>query len=353
MRRDRLTRAIATAIDHSMKAAEYGCLGQPGEVDRLVYFFLEGLPAIESQFNGILADSRVRATLSGIFCHQTPHVNPIPPSRTTPPGCELGDILFLVTYGRRLRGDYLGNALLVQAKEEVESVDGTTQAHLYERAIAFDYTSPQQLARQQRDLTACQFALWYWGFGRRAWRSRHWWRTEGRLAARPRMAVPRGEPFEDVLMDLICGVNGRRVKSQPANSTETGWSKIVDDLIRVTARSALTRQNAFISRDKEVIRGEDFIRVLAAMLNRPGAPFLARCSLDRIFHFFDDELAKLGKELTEKSKAFDADRFFRENQMPEKEPSGDAPPPTLGNQRIEVDGQNEGGCSFVIINFEG
>ncbi len=44
LQRDRLTQAIRTGIDHSFTAAETGCAGNPGEVDRLVYFFLEGLP---------------------------------------------------------------------------------------------------------------------------------------------------------------------------------------------------------------------------------------------------------------------------------------------------------------------
>ena len=354
LRKDRLTQAIRTAIDYNFTAAERGCVGNPGEVDRLVYFFLEGLPVIESQFNGILDGSGVRATLSGIFCHQTPRVMPVPASATTPLGCELGDILFLVTYGDRLYGRYLGNAFLVQAKEDASTVDGTTQAHLYEKAAAYTYSSPPSLAPQSRSFGGCKFALWYWGFRRRFWHYPAQWMTEG-VAARPRLDHRFEMPFENALMDLICGVNGHRVRALEPNSTESGWSKIVDDLIRVTAHSCFTRQNAYVSRNKEPLRGEEIIRVLQACQGSPSAPFLVRCSLDRIFGFFDEDLARLGKELTARSHAFDRDRFL--SNFPQKGESGsgdgEASPPTLGNERPEAPDGDEGGCSFVIIDFEG
>ncbi len=355
LRRDRLMRAIRTGIDYTFTAAEHGCKGPPGEVDRLVYFFLEGLSAIEGQFNGILNGSGVRATLSGIFCHQTPRVVPDPASPTTPPGCELGDILFLATYGSRLYGRYLGNALLVQAKENASSVDGTTQSHLYEVATAFDYTTPDSLANQSRSLAGCDFSLWYWGFRRRFWDYPDRWMTEG-IAARPRQRDGFEMPFEQALMDLICGVNGQRVKALSPTSTEAGWNKIVDDLIRVTARSAFRRQNAYISRDpeREPLRGEELIRVLLACRNSTNAPFLVRCSLDRIFGFFnDDELAKIGKALTTNSQEFDRDKFLSQYERKGETPpeGGDAAPPSLGNERPPILDGDGGGCSLVIIDF--
>ena len=352
LRRDRLTQAIRTGIDYTFTAAERGCRGNAGEVDRLVYFFLEGLPAIENQFNGILDGSGVQATLSGIFCHQTPRVTPDPASPTKPPGCELGDILFLATYGGRLYGQYLGNALLVQAKEDASSVDGTTQAHLYEGAAAFSYTSPNGMANQRRSLAGCEFALWYWGFRRRYWRSPNPWPTEG-IAARPRQRDGFEMPFERALMDLICGVNGQRVKALSPTSAEDGWSKIVDDLIRVTANSSFTRQNAYVSRDREPLRGEEMIRVLLACRGNLDAPFLVRCSLDRIFGFFDDDLAKIGKALTTNSQEFDRDKFLSQYERKGETPpeGGDAEPPSLGNERPPILQGDGGGCSLVIIDF--
>lgn len=352
LRRTQMTHALATAIDHSFTAAERGCAGRPGEVDRLVYFFLHGLPAIEGQFNSILNGSGVQATLSGIFCHQTPRVRPVPASPHSPAGCELGDILFLVTYGGRLYSHYLGNALLMQAKEQLRSVRGTTQAHLYEVATSFDYSWPAPLAGQTRLLHDTSYALWYWGMNPDHWRFHRAWFTEG-VAARPTPVAQSMSSFEDALMDLICGINGRRVKALQAGDPSVGWSKIVDDLIRVTAHSAFTRRNAYISRYRRPLRGEEITRVLQHLADTPRAPFLIRCSLDRIFEFFGNGLEKVGVALTESSKAFDADEFSKEHSKGAKARDGGASPPMLGNGRPEpVDGDN-GGCSFVIIDFQG
>lgn len=350
LRRDRLTKAIRTGIDHSFTAAETGCAGRPGEVDRLVYFFLEGLPAIEGQFNQILLGSGVKATLSGIFCHQTPRCTPIPPSPSSPPGCELGDILFLVTYGGRLYSHYLGNAMLVQAKENAVSVGGTTQAFLYERAREFSYTAPGQLAGNVRSLRDSSYALWYWGFLRHHWRPGWEWSSEG-IVARPIAAHRAMRPFEVALMDLICGVSGRRVKALDPGDPEEGWSRIVDDLIRVTARSAFRRQNAYVSRDKEPLRGEEVSRVLHDMAGSQECPNLVRCSLGRIFEFFDKELAEIGQKLTSNSESFDREVFLRD--FPERKMDSDSNevPPILGNKRPE--GPEDGsGSSFVIMDFE-
>lgn len=324
-------------------------MGNPGEVERLVYFFLEGLPAIEGQFNVILNGSGISATLSGIFCHQTPRVRPIPPSGSNPPGCELGDILFLVTYGRRLYTRYLGNAFIVQAKEDASTVDGTTQAHLYENASAFTYSSPRELNGQRRSLEGCQYAFWYWGFRPKRWFFPDPWHTEG-IVARPRSGHGFARPFEIALMDLICGVNGRRVKALPAGDPCDGWSKVVDDLIRMTAKSAFTRQNAYVSRNRRPLRGEEITRVLQTMAGTGAAPFLIRCSLDRIFSFFDAEMAGFGRYLTAKSRHFEAEEFLSNFEF-HKEHDGDIPPPSLGNKRPEGPDDGGGGCSFVIMDF--
>jgi len=255
LERDQLVHAVGQTINQTFDAANAGCVGQAGEVDKLVYFFLEGLPLIEEQFNRILHRHGVHTTLSGIFCHQTPKVNPQPTPTHKPSSCELGDILFLVTYGRRLYDRFLGNALLVQAKEDARTIGGSVQEFLYESANGFKYLLPRSLAGQLRSLSECHHSLWYWDFnGQLPLRfAPFFWHTAGISARRPQQ-FRHHRPFEFVLLDLICGVTGRRVRGLEANSTEDGWSKIVDDLIRVTARSAFRRQNAYISRNRCAVK---------------------------------------------------------------------------------------------------
>jgi hypothetical protein len=352
MERERLTYAIAQTISHTFSAAQVGCQGRPGEVDRLVYFFLEGLPLIETQFNHILHPWGIHATLSGIFCHQTPKVEAIPAFSQDPGICELGDILFLATYGRRLWSNYAGNALLVQAKEVLGSVDGTRQDHLYTKATDFVYRSPRSLSGAQRSLVEGVNALWYWGF-----MSGHspvpppFWHTEGSRARRIHH-YPYHHAFEFCLMDLICGVNGRRVAVLEANDPSFGWSKVVDDLIRTTALSALRRQNAYASRNREILRGEDAVRAVNGLTGDVLPPFLIRSSLKRLLGYFDEEIARAGATLEMGSLEFEEEKFLkmRPANPQEKIPDSGGSPP-LGNERLTSNDQDGGGCSFIIVDF--
>lgn len=355
LERDRLIYAIGQTIDVTFAAAEVGCANGAGEVDRLVYFFMEGLPALEDQFNRILDPHGLRATVCGIFCHQTPRAEPQPNLHRGAGACELGDMLFLSTYGRRMFNRFVGNALLTQAKEDVRSVRGSVQEHLYEAATDFVYQSPRPLAGRRRWLGDCQHSLWYWNFDNGhvgMWPLPYRWHTEGISSRRPR-CFRHHAPFEHVLGDLICGVAGRRVRMLEATSNETGWSKIVDDLIRVTARSAFRRQNAYVSRDREPLRGEDAIRAVNASAgNLP--PFLIRSSLGRVLSIFDHELAKLGQDIEHDGSEFNAETFFQRGELepePKSVPQGSVPPPSFGNKRPVANDDDDGGCSFVIMDF--
>jgi len=351
LERDRLTHALAQTINHTFSAAQVGCHGPPGEVDRLAYFFLEGLPTIENQFNHILHYYGIRTTLSGIFCHQTPKVEATPVFTPDPGTCELGDILFLATYGRRLWNNYAGNALLVQAKEVLNDVRGTRQDHLYTNATDFTYQSPRRLRGARRSLAEGTNALWYWGFMDGDYPlPPPYWHTEGCRARR----VPHyrhHHAFEFCLMDLICGVNGRRVAILEANDPTFGWSKIVDDLIRTTATSALQRQNAYVSRDREPLRGENAVRAINGLAD-PLPPFLIRSSLERLLGYFDAEIAGMGAKIEHIGHEFDESNFFhtRPTNLKDKLPDSGGSPP-LGNKRLTANDEDDGGCSFIIVDF--
>ena len=258
-------------------------------------------------------------------------------------------MMFLATYGRRLYGNILGNALLVQAKENAYEVEGTVQEHLYARAHSFEYTRPGALARQQRLLGEGALSLWFWGFNEDAMGLHPRWATESQNAREPHF---RHSPFEDVLTDLICGTVGRRFWRLEADAPDRGWSKIVDDVIRVTARATLRRQNAYIVRDRETLRGEEAIRVLRGVIDNQ-QPYLVRCSLARILGLFDAEIAKLGSAIESAQKHYTAE-FVDEvtekrGDMEMKLGAPELPPP-IGNERRFSD-DNGGGSSFVIMDF--
>ena len=159
-------------------------------------------------------------------------------------------------------------------------------------------------------------------------------------------------PFEVALTDMICCVNGRRARSLDATSTENGWSRIVDDLIRHTARAVFKRQNAYVSRNQEPLRGEDAVRAVNAAMG-PNSPFLIRSSFGKILSIFDPELAELGKKIEWEGKAFEEDQFKKahERRYSTKERGNDLPPPPLGSERPGSGDDDSGGCSFVIMDF--
>jgi len=348
--RHQLINALAGAINQTFRAADVGCANPPGEVDRLVYFFAEGLPLIEEQFNLILEPHHIRVNLSGIFCHQTPRVVPQNQPGGATKACELGDILFVTTYGRRLFGHIAGNGMLVQAKQQIQSVRGSLQEFLYERADGFEYQSPGILAGQQRNLGECRNSLWYWGFDQ--WRTHFQmreWQTHGVCSRNSQ--TPHFWPFEVALMDLICGVTGRRWYALPENSPQTGWSKMVNDLIRVTANSALRRQNAFIVRNRETLRGEDAISAINQALGQP-APYLVRASLKRFFQIFDPEMEELGAKFEKESSLFIEEEFKERagKRFAGRTDGPNKPPPNLGDER-PIMRDDEGGCSFVVVDI--
>jgi len=147
---------------------------------------------------------------------------------------------------------------------------------------------------------------------------------------------------------LICGVRGKRVRRLAENSTDTDWSKIVDDMIRQTALATFQRKNAYVSRNQEPLRGEDAVRAVNATLG-PNSAFLIRSSFKRVFSIFDERLAAIGQEIEDAGREFNEERFKKhEGNAKRFSGSGDLPP-ILGNER-NVD-ENGGGCSFVIMDF--
>ncbi len=122
----------------------------------MVYFFGLGLPRLQRCLNFVLKRYRVEVTISGIFCHQSPKVYP----DYGPRSCELADLTFLATYGRLLPSRGLGNALMVQAKNDY-SPGSTLQEQLYQSARKFRY---EYSPGGERVWTSVQDALWYWTF---------------------------------------------------------------------------------------------------------------------------------------------------------------------------------------------
>lgn len=350
--------AITNAVDLSFQAAEAGTRSAAQEPDFIAYFFLDGLHRLETALNAILQSSRVRVTLSGIFCHQTPKVYPSVGGVETPTSCELGDLLLVSLYtpppGSTIERRALGNAVLLQAKMEDERPsDFDPQWQLYSAAEAFRYRSPAPLARQVRSLADAHPALWYWCLERNHWR---WhapgaprWLTSAVHSRSPWHDVPIHPmrrfalPFSGLVWSLFNGVAGQTFYRASAPATQSGrWSAVVNDLIADTANRALNRNNAYIVRSQpNLLRGSAALRAINANLQfEPG--FLVRASLGDSLALMDDNLGATGETL---------EQYTQKSRM--AQPSGsrevDEPPPPLGRVK---DDNSDGGMSFIIANWQ-
>ena len=363
--RPRIIGLFAEVINHSFQAAEYQHHTQTTEVDRLLYFFVEGLPILESGLRRLLRPYKVDVTISGVFCHQTPRVRSTLP-RQSPGECELADMTFISSYGRIIGSNGLGNAMLVQAKNRLGEARSRNQEFLYEEAEEFMYTTPRTLSQvvppnsNRRDIRTAENALWYWEYDHyrsyRGYGYPHGWSTHGVLA---QTRSPDQQlfftPFEVALFDMIAGVTGKGFHRVPTGSGERGWSHIIDDVLRVTARNLVRSQrSAYIIRGAGHLRGREAHQSIAAVVGQ-NVSFVARCSLGEVFELMGAEMSNLGKKIEVLNAQFDTEKFRKEYlyERPKARGSGDegGKPPIIYNDGMELESE-DGGHSFVVFRFK-
>jgi hypothetical protein len=156
-----LLEAIGHTVTESFQRAIQANGRKPDEVRMFSSFFYLGLPALQRRLNDILHEDKIRATICGVFCHQTPVVHYSPPVGKG--SCELADITFIVTYGGKLKNNGLGNAVMMQAKlSEADIRKQKVQTGLYQQGIRFRYSAIKSYGadeRYRREIQDSIFAL--------------------------------------------------------------------------------------------------------------------------------------------------------------------------------------------------
>jgi hypothetical protein len=352
----RLSFVIDEAVRLSFRTADLECRDNPGEVDKVLSFFIEGLDLIENEFNRLLHPRRVHLSVSGIFTHQTPKVELLTVPRFGGRRCELADLCLLVTYGAPLERRGLGNALLLQAKNDFESDLDEVQCALYEEEIRFRYHSPSTLADPkpvERNLPPKgEPALAYWGLGR--WYRYHLpyeystsllWASE--VAGRHKH--PR--QFGGAIFDVLRGAAGYGFRRPSAK--EEGWSKTLFDLITVTATQAAVRQNMGV-RGRQRGCGR-LARQLLQQSYAKGSSYVVRNSLAETLAFYSPELRAAGTAIEKQ-----AQKWVDEKLAADEEPApggrrGEGhvgnDPPLLRNERPAGPDDGGGGGNWVLFHF--
>ena len=358
----RILETIASVISYSFTMAETNHGARTTEVDRLLYFFVEGLPVLESSLRRLLRPHHVDVTISGIFCHKTPMVRSTAP-RASAGSCELSDLAFIATYGRIINSDGLGNAFLTQAKNRLGQSRSNDQELLYEETNRFEYTSPTLLSQvdlpnsRERDISRARNAFWYWELGPRGYYPDYFGAyqqmSRGIPAYTHRTPPIYSTPFELALFDLFAGINGKGFHKMSGNSHEQRWSRVVDDILRVTAGSLVrTGRTGYVVRSQGQLRGYEARRAITAVTGN--AAYLARCSIGEFFALIDEEMTIYGKKMEEENARFDTDAFRKE--IPDETAKADVPneggkePPTFDNDNVWREKGDEGN-SFVRFDF--
>jgi hypothetical protein len=283
--------ALANAVDRAVRAAfihaHLECRRRPGEVDKVLQFFIDGVAQIEARFNAILHPEGVTVSVASIFTHQTPYVR----FRTRAAGdvrCEMADLCILSSYGITLDdpASGIGNAVLIQAKERFDAPFADRQRQLYEVARRFRYDTPAELRDilpDQRQLPAKdENALSYWEFGPR--------RTFLRWSHTPTVQ----ENFGEAIVDFLAGNSGYGFRAPRPD--EESWSRIIFDLLTVTTRACANRYNLKV-RDRKRAAGTIYRELFNAMGRGAETPFVVRNSLERILRLYGRELSDLGREI--------------------------------------------------------
>jgi hypothetical protein len=305
--------------------------------------------------------SRFVSPVSGILCHKNPLVefqyqrprrpegrkirlrnSPLLNQLETVTGrCELADIAFLATYGGRLRGGGIGNALLAQTKRDSSDLGGNEdQIRLYREVRDFRYYAKSHGKAHRRLPPKSDPALWHWvlGDGHHAHpnRGNSWF-------GHPLSTQPDAiwSPAGWAIYQLMTGVIGNGFAVP--HTHDQGWDKIIHDLIRITCKKTTRCKNAYTS-VLQNLRGEQALQAVESVLVRNGGQ-VVKNSFGRIFsHWENGELAAMGKELENPKKQFNELDLMREFNR-----GGDEPPRT---RKLGSDDNNEGEGSFVIFDLE-
>jgi hypothetical protein len=260
-------RSIDKAVNVSFGAAENDTQGKAGEIERLVYFFTDGVSDLQVQLNSLLSQFQLRITLNTIFCHQSPTVDALPLFGSGK-GSELADLAILVRYGNGIAPlpHGLGNAVLLQAKGDFFPGCSPAQEYLFERASAFSYRAPALMrSRGYRSLKKADDCLWYWDFMTRN-RGQASWNTQTYTRRRHSNSLL----FSELVIGLLEGNTGRGVRKTLSGSS--GWSAIIHDLLDVTADRLYRRKIVNSSKIASGRRGRFCLATMNSAIDAGGDP---------------------------------------------------------------------------------
>lgn len=265
LNRLRIEAAVHTNLSHALGSAESQARHaahhqmRPDEVSVLIYFF-RLLPGLENRLNEILSPSGIGVEVKGIFCHKNGNLGPVVDFDVPPgsPGCELADLLILITHGGQDLGGPTGNACFLQAKVDRkgfgEGKSGRRQSDLYCRGRSFRFRKPEAYSSPElpdhpdagfrvmpgSDLSG--FAFWSYDAFINEWEKhpyyRYAWGNSSAVAFPANLNDPRSDiGFGNLIYRLMEGSLGLGIA--PPIPGDYGWNRIVHDVVLRAIREPL------------------------------------------------------------------------------------------------------------------
>lgn len=275
LNRLRIEAAIQSELSHAVYLAEdsahlkSGSSVRPDEVSVLIHFFLR-LPTLQDHLNQILESKGVTVEVKGVFCHKNGNCGPVVDFDVPPgsPGCELADLLVLVTDGSPGIGDMVGNACFLQAKVERkkfnQGASAIRQSALYCHSRSFRFRNPSAYFspdlpdhqvpghRDMPVLGTSGFAFWsydafanYWHDQKKRW---YGWNNASAFALPMNLNDPTKDiGFGHAIYRLMEGSLGLGVA--PTSVGDFGWNRIVHDVVLRAMSEPLGKKKGIVGLD--------------------------------------------------------------------------------------------------------
>lgn len=223
---------------------------QPAEPDFVAMMICDAVPRFGALLGHLFTAAGVKAQTTSVFCHGRPEV-----SQGASKPCELGDVLFVHIHTGPDGSSYR-NSILLQAKMSSSLIHAIGAAELHQLRLyttwgSFTYTRTFGLSGQTRIVSP---ASSHGGAQYLLIDSRPPTDPLSGLLGAPN-TFPMGcchsqkllqlyQSLGTVLMDLMCGNNGRPFNDQPSSTSD--WSQVVWDLLRHGALKAFNQRRVGI-----------------------------------------------------------------------------------------------------------
>jgi hypothetical protein len=373
MNRLKIEAAIQGALSRALGKAAYKNrhtgrrMTRPDEVSVLIHFFAL-LPALEDVLNELLRRNHVGVKIKGVFCHKSGSLGPVVDFDVPPgsPGCELADLLMLVTHGNAESAGYFGNGCFLQAKVERGKINqgasSRRQSSLYCQGRSFkfrdfkNYISPDLPDhhipgyREMPGADSSGFAFWsYDAFQRECGEAGHWrhwhydhpfWSHASALMLPTLLNDPTADlGFGHAMYRLLEGSLGIGVRRALPN--DFGWNRIVHDVVLRALQEPLGDTKGIVSVDNLHRASADVNSLIGSGIALVSNPFreLAAAFGSKAMYSAAEEHAKEVNRMN--SETLD-ERLKRAD-------GGDRPPPNEEDGPGPEDSGSSG--SFIQINL--